>query len=153
MRRPNRPRRPGGGVAAAGRRSLRAAIVLVAAATFATCGEKATAPPSGEELYLAYCASCHGWDGRGDGPVVEVLERQPSDLTRLAARGHFDEANLVEIIDGRRVVPAHGTRQMPVWGPLFESDLERGEATTHRTARLRAGLIIDHLRSIQEEEP
>jgi len=42
---------------------------------------------------------------------------------------------------------------MPVWGALFESELEHGEATTHRTARLRMGLIIDHLRSIQQEEP
>jgi len=153
MRRPNRSRRPGGGVAAAGRPSLRAAVVLVIAATFAACGDETIAPPSGEELYLAYCASCHGRDGRGGGPVAEVLERRPSDLTGLAARGHFDEANLIEIIDGRRVVSAHGTRQMPVWGPIFESELEGEDAVSQRTARLRTGLLVEYLRSIQEEEP
>jgi len=57
MRRPNRSRRPGGGVAAAGRPFLRVAVVLVIAATFAACGDETTAPPSGEELYIDHLRS------------------------------------------------------------------------------------------------
>ena len=133
-------------------RVLSTALALGTAAALLACGES-TAPPTGEELYLTYCASCHGRDGRGNGPVAEVLEREPTDLTRLAARGKFAEGNLIEVIDGRRVVPAHGTRQMPVWGAIFESELEEGGAATHRTARLRTGVLVDHLRSIQEEAP
>lgn len=129
-----------------------AGLAFVVALTATACGDEASAPPSGEELYLAYCASCHGRDGRGNGPVAEVLEREPTDLTRLAAQGRFNEGNLIEIVDGRRIVSAHGTRQMPVWGAIFESELEGGEAVTHRTARLRAGVLVDYLRTIQREE-
>lgn len=129
-----------------------ATIGFAAVLATGACGDEAAAPPSGEALYLTYCASCHGRDGTGDGPVAEVLEREPTDLTGLAAEGKFAEGNLIEVIDGRRVVPAHGTRQMPVWGAIFESELEGGDAVTHRTARLRTGVLVDYLRTIQREE-
>jgi len=38
-----------------------------------------TAPPSrkftqGEVLYIRHCAGCHGWEGRGNGPVAQQLQ-------------------------------------------------------------------------------
>jgi mono/diheme cytochrome c family protein len=33
--------------------------------------------PSGRELYLKYCARCHGKSGRGDGPQTASLSFRP----------------------------------------------------------------------------
>jgi mono/diheme cytochrome c family protein len=72
----------------------------------------------GQYWYSNYCASCHGQDGKGDGPVAKSLSRRPADLTRLSAAngGTFSSERIAEVIDGRREVAAHGTRDMPVWG-------------------------------------
>ena len=75
----------------------------------------------GPELYRAYCASCHGPEGRGDGPAASSLKNVP-DLTRIAARngGVFPSALVQHIIAGDNQIAAHGSRQMPVWGPIFQ---------------------------------
>jgi len=77
---------------------------------------------SGPVLYKAYCASCHGIRGKGDGPVAAQLKTPPPDLTRIAARNHgkFPRDRVERIIAGDTAGPdAHGTREMPVWGPIF----------------------------------
>ncbi len=76
----------------------------------------------GPALYRAYCAECHGTDGRGGGPMAKSLKTAPSDLTRITARnsGEFPLVRLEKIISGEEAVAAgHGTREMPVWGPIF----------------------------------
>ena len=76
----------------------------------------------GPELYKAYCATCHGKDGKGNGPMAASLRNTPSDLTRISARngGTFPFLAVQKIISGEQEGPAtHGTREMPVWGPLF----------------------------------
>jgi mono/diheme cytochrome c family protein len=72
----------------------------------------------GQHWFSIYCASCHGREGKGDGPVAKALSRPPADLTRLAADGGgtFPAERIIQVIDGRRDVGAHGTREMPVWG-------------------------------------
>jgi len=86
---------------------------------------KAPAPPtsaaSGQEMYRAYCASCHGLDAQGGGPASSALKVPPPDLTRLAKRnsGRFPELRVFNSIAGDARVPAHGTKDMPVWGSLF----------------------------------
>jgi hypothetical protein len=47
-----------------------------------------------------------------------VLRIPPPDLTRIAQRrgGNFPDAEIAAQIDGRTVVPAHGSRDMPIWG-------------------------------------
>ena len=76
---------------------------------------------SGEETYHRFCASCHGDEGRGDGPVSEGLRITVPDLTTLRERQGdlFPESLLRKIIDGREIVIYHGTRYMPVWGYEF----------------------------------
>jgi len=76
----------------------------------------------GPELYAAYCASCHGKDAKGEGPAAKSLRTATPDLTRIAARngGMFPFVRVQRIISGEDQSPtAHGTREMPVWGPLF----------------------------------
>lgn len=103
----------------------------------------------GRELFRHYCASCHGWEGRGDGPVAPHLSKAPADLTQIASRraGLFPDQEIGEIIDGRRVVGAHGTRQMPVWGRLFGRGLPPVSREVEIDNQLR--LLLDYLRSIQ----
>jgi mono/diheme cytochrome c family protein len=70
----------------------------------------------GMREYNANCASCHGADGKGGGPYVELLKRSPPDLTTLAKRngGVFPVASTFDVIEGRG--RGHGTSDMPVWG-------------------------------------
>ena len=76
----------------------------------------------GSELFKAYCATCHGRDAKGGGPMAASLRIAPTDLTRIAARngGTFPFLQVQKIISGEQPLPAtHGTREMPVWGPVF----------------------------------
>src|SRR5579864_5651320 len=72
----------------------------------------------GKQEYLSKCASCHGRDARGDGPVAASLKQKVPDLTVLAknSTGVFPFARIYDLIDGREAVAAHGPRDMPVWG-------------------------------------
>lgn len=116
------------------------------------CGGPEPATPSGREMYVTYCASCHGIDGRGDGPVAPALVVPPTDLTRLEARGKFDEGEIMRVIDGRREVNGHGTRAMPVWGAVFVTELDTLRYTEYTTLLLTRDLM-EYLRTIQEPEP
>jgi Cytochrome c len=85
----------------------------------------------GPDLFRAYCASCHGKDGRGNGPAAPAMKIAAPDLTVIAKNngGRFPSARVRRIIMGEEVITAHGSREMPVWGPIFhqiESDVDRG---------------------------
>src|SRR5215471_2808584 len=43
-----------------------------------------TSPASGQEMFAAYCAVCHGTNGKGNGPATPALKTPPANLTRLA---------------------------------------------------------------------
>jgi len=81
-----------------------------------------TSPASGEQMYVNYCASCHGKDGKGNGPASPALKIPATDLTTLAKqnKGTFPSAHVGTILKGESV-PAHGSADMPVWGPIFRS--------------------------------
>lgn len=109
-------------------------------------------PTSGEALYQQYCSACHGPGAKGDGPAAAALKKKPMDLTRIAQRrgGTFPAAAILEVVDGRDVAIAHGSREMPVWGRRFGEALTPGtaaETVRHGTAQL----IVDYLASIQVE--
>jgi len=104
----------------------------------------------GAETYHAYCASCHGATGVGDGPVAIELKNPPADLTRLAARngGKFPDADVARWIDGRFDVPAHGTREMPIWGRVFQEKLA-ANTEADDVVRGRVLALIEFLKTIQ----
>lgn len=110
---------------------------------------------SGVELYEQLCSSCHGVRGEGDGPVAPLVKIGVPDLTRIAMRdgGEFPTEDVRRTIDGRFDRPAHGARDMPVWGWRFYNSTN----TNDPQERARVDAIIDqlvqYLRSIQKEKP
>lgn len=109
----------------------------------------------GKLEYQASCASCHGLDGRGGGPLAEVLQVSMPDITQLSKKngGVFPIARAYEIIDGRQQIKAHGTREMPIWGKHFAyraapmHDDYRHNPEVHVRARILA--LIDYLYRLQ----
>jgi mono/diheme cytochrome c family protein len=100
------------------------------ASAVATAQTPGIAPPFlgdslvGKDSFEAYCASCHGSGGRGDGPVAPALKRAPADLTGLAGRNNdvYPRERVKAVLTGAgRTVAAHGTTEMPIWGPLFRA--------------------------------
>jgi mono/diheme cytochrome c family protein len=88
-----------------------------------------TSSSSGVEMFHAYCSPCHGKAGKGDGPAAAALKNKPADLTALAKNhgGTYSDKDFEERIAGVGMTTAHGTSEMPVWGPIFH-DLS-GNAT------------------------
>jgi mono/diheme cytochrome c family protein len=72
----------------------------------------------GKTEYQSSCASCHGVDGKGRGPVADALKTKPADLTMITKEnnGVFPLGRIYDVIDGRQEVKAHGVRDMPIWG-------------------------------------
>ena len=136
-------------------------VVCAAAATFALIVLRAAGPavhasqqtPSilieslaGRDSFELYCSPCHGSGGRGDGPVAAALRARPADLTTLARRsnGAFPRDRVQDFVTGTgRPLAAHGTTEMPVWGPMFrafESDVR---------VRERIANLVSYIESIQ----
>jgi mono/diheme cytochrome c family protein len=84
---------------------------------------KPTSPASGKEMYTSYCAVCHGADGKGGGPAASALKTTPADLTMLSKNneGKYPALKVTSSINGDASLPAHGSKEMPVWGTLFRS--------------------------------
>jgi mono/diheme cytochrome c family protein len=101
---------------------------------------------AGPDSYEMYCAPCHGRTGQGDGPVAAALRTKPADLSGLAQRnaGAFPTEYVRAFVIGiGRPLPAHGTTDMPIWGPIFryfESDVRAQE---------RIANLVTHIESLQ----
>jgi len=80
-----------------------------------------TSSASGKEMFMAYCAACHGKDAKGDGPAAAALKQAPADLTMLAktSGGKYPALKVTSVLRGEANLVAHGTQDMPVWGPVF----------------------------------
>lgn len=108
----------------------------------------------GKREFEANCASCHGTTGKGNGVLVELLRKSPPDLTLLAKKnqGVFPMSRLYEVIDGENV-PAHGSRDMPVWGRDYRvKDAEYyGEVPYDAGAMVRARILalLEYLNRLQ----
>ena len=105
----------------------------------------------GAETFHEYCAACHGATGEGNGPVAIELKKPPADLTRIAARrgGKFPDADVARWIDGRFDVPAHGTREMPIWGRVFQDKVAPG-TEPDEVVRGRILSLTEYLKTIQQ---
>ncbi len=107
---------------------------------------------TGSELYRHYCATCHGIDAKGQGPMAGVLIIQPTDLTTLNdADGVFPLMRVIARIDGRDPLVSHGS-PMPVYGPYFD-----GQDTAIKTPEGQPILtsqpivdLVEYLKTLQE---
>jgi mono/diheme cytochrome c family protein len=106
-----------------------------------------TSPASGQEMYKSYCAVCHGPTGKGDGPAAVELKQPPADLTTLAKRhdGKYPDDYVSTILRFGAKAPAHGSSDMPVWGPLFSSVSNRDNSLV----QMRIANINRYLKSLQ----
>jgi len=82
---------------------------------------KSTSPASAKQIFDNYCASCHGTDAKGSGPAAAALKTSPADLTALSKNngGKYPALKVSSILQGQEDLPSHGSKEMPIWGPLF----------------------------------
>lgn len=109
-------------------------------------GSRAKQAERGAEIFKIQCSPCHGM---GEiKPTNNTLDSPAPDLTLINERwdvSEFPVANIARFIDGRKEVSAHGSREMPVWGEVYEAQgLDEGEI------RGRKGELIAYLMSIQK---
>jgi mono/diheme cytochrome c family protein len=103
---------------------------------------------SGAYAFRTYCASCHGTDGKGEGPLAENLRFNPPDLSLIAKRngGEFPTDKIHRIVDGRKPLPGHGGPDMPIWGDAFRN-ADTGYDDTRVKEKIRS--VVDYLRTLQ----
>ena len=135
---------------------LISAVIFVIFATLAKDHVVATqAPfpsvwvPPGEVMYKQFCAACHGAYAKGNGPVASILRTKPPDLTTLAKRhgGKFPYDYVSSILRFGPGSPAHGSSDMPTWGPIFQTTDKNSE----RAAQDRIKNLVDYLASLQRK--
>jgi mono/diheme cytochrome c family protein len=105
-----------------------------------------TSATSGKEMFNNYCASCHGKEGKGNGPAAPALKTPPADLTKLPKKdGKFDSAHVAAVIRGQAQTPSHGSEDMPVWGPLFSSISQGHESEVQQ----RVTNLVTYIETLQ----
>jgi mono/diheme cytochrome c family protein len=135
------------------RTTLVAASLAAGALLFAgspACAEEEA--PQGKQLFVKYCGSCHGPDGKGDGMLASALKQKPANLTLIAQKngGKFPEQTVMRFIDGTTDVRAHGNPDMPVWGEVFKEHIA---SSPTQQAEIRATIlsIVNYIGSIQQK--
>jgi mono/diheme cytochrome c family protein len=127
---------------------LSPALLALAQTTGRTNPDLVITSMAGRDLFEFYCASCHGRDGKGKGYAASALKKAPPDLTTLAQRNHgtFPTDRVTALITGeeRLSTPAHGSSDMPVWGPIFKGLDDRKAVNEARIEN-----IVKHIESMQ----
>lgn len=110
---------------------------------------------TGHHVYATHCAVCHGAQGQSDGPFANLLQKRPPDLTRIGQRNHgfFPVWQVYETISGSELLPAHGTREMPIWGAAFAIEAGNTSLDAATFTRGRIFSLVAWLASIQQVEP
>ena len=105
-----------------------------------------TSPVSGQQMFNEYCTACHGKAAKGDGPAASALKKTPADLTTLTVRnsGKFPELRIYSTIQGDIDLSAHGSRDMPVWGNIFQ-DMSHSNGEV----QMRISNLVAYVKSIQ----
>ena len=113
---------------------------------------------NGRRIYSAYCEFCHGEKGQGDGPMVEHLQVQPTDLTQIQKKntGQFPFWQLYRMIDGQddeeETIKGHGRGAMPIWGQVFERQKDASDPFVQEEIIIGRLLSLVHfLESIQDK--
>lgn len=107
-------------------------------------------PASGKQMYLDYCAPCHGISGTGNGLAAPALKAQPANLTLLAKNntGNYPADHVTNVLKFGTQTPVHGSKDMPVWGRLFAS-LSASSGTKRAESELRIQKLRDYIETLQ----
>jgi mono/diheme cytochrome c family protein len=106
---------------------------------------------NGKQMYVNYCAPCHGVEGKGNGPAAAALKRQPTNLKALSRNngGRFPSTHIASVLEFGAANPSHGTAEMPLWGPMLGSvDTATNDANVRS---LRISNLSRYLQSLQEK--
>jgi len=132
------------------------AFTLLAAASYGQTQSKEvkkepigmTSPASGSEMFNSYCAPCHGKDAKGNGPAATALKNPPANLAELAKKngGKFPADHVASVLRSG-VSGAHGSAEMPVWGPLFSAVSGKDDSIV----QMRISNLIHYLEKLQEK--
>ena len=141
-------------------------LMIASLAAVSAAAAQAEDVDVGKAEFQASCASCHGADGKGKGPVSEQLKVPPADLTILAKKnnGVFPTNAVYETIYGSKTIAAHGSREMPIWGERFNPTmnyphiidpaydaLDPSRGSREVIVRTRILAVVDYLSRIQEK--
>ena len=123
------------------------ASIVATAQTVKKTSISPTPASSGPEMFKSYCASCHGVDGKGAGPAASALKVSPVNLTQLARNsgGKFPAAKVYAAVKGDANNPAHGSKDMPVWGAVFQT-MSHGD---QGQVQLRISNLTKYIESLQ----
>jgi mono/diheme cytochrome c family protein len=111
-------------------------------------------PASGKEDFMNHCAPCHGDNGKGNGPELKVLpDIHPTDLTKISLKngGVFPTQKVMDMVDGRKVIPSHKRFDMPFWGVNFQQEGKEFTPESEARAKARIEALVDYIKSIQKE--
>ena len=107
----------------------------------------------GAELYRAHCATCHGIEALGNGPMAPALLLRPPNLQDLTRNndGTFPTTRVVMRIDGRDRLVSHGS-PMPVYGDFFDGEDMATKAETGQPIMTSRPIVdlLAFLQSIQD---
>ncbi len=108
---------------------------------------------TGHHIYVRHCAVCHGREADGNGPYAPMLVTAPPSLTTLskANGGQFPFERAMETISGNELLPAHGTRDMPIWGQEFAAEAEILGMEARTLVRARILELMAYLEHIQQK--
>jgi mono/diheme cytochrome c family protein len=130
---------------------LAAAGFAALAMTAASTNAQSAAVYGGGNDFQAYCSSCHGAGGKGDGPIANSFRKRPADLTKLTVRnnGTFPADTVFKTIDGKSPVAGHGGPDMPTWGDVFSKSSESQGADA---TRARIDTLVKYLETLQDKK-
>ena len=126
-------------------------LVALGGCTSTVVDDRPVTALSGAELYERLCSSCHGATAHGDGPVAPLIKTGVPDLTLMAQRssGEFPADGVRGVIDGRSERPAHGPRDMPVWGwQLYDPSARSDDAAREQVDGV-IDRLVSYLQSVQ----
>ena len=137
----------------ANRKHWAAGILLLIPALALAAGTAAA--QSGKQDYDAYCAECHGNDGKGNGPSTLTIPMNPppSDLTQMTKKngGTFPFAQVVDIIDGRKSVPSHERIQMPFLGTTLQKAGKEFTPESDAEVKRRIEAMARYVETLQQK--
>lgn len=127
---------------------------LVGSMLFAANSVNAEPSKYAKADYVNYCASCHGLDGTGSGPMADQLKGKVTDLAVLSKNndGTFPYLRVYKTIDGtwnEGNLRAHGSDEMPVWGDVFRRKALGQDS--YMTAQARIMNVIQYIDYLQKK--